>query len=175
MKLFEVTRFGRNWLETDDFLRARNPGRIERLYHSLEGENLALFRRACASIPEPRQFMEEHAAEFGWDADMVAKARAFTPRPLPSPVRYFPKPWHCYENCLAKAEAEGIFYCEGLVIGPGGPTIHAWNSTDGRNVIDLGWPCQHLNKYFGLVFDLKEHADLIGTLGNLYHYAQQNR
>ncbi len=134
---------------------------------------VALFRRACANVPDPRRFMQEHGAVFGWDGEIVAKARVFTPRPLPSPVRYFSKPWHCYDNCLAKAES--IYYCEGLVIGPGGPTIHAWNSTDGWNVIDLGWPCQHLNKYLGFVLDLKEHAEIIGTFGWFYHFAQQNR
>jgi len=89
MKLFEVEWFGRTWIATDDKVRTRNPGRIERFYHSLEGEDLALFRRACANVPDPRKFMEEHAAEFGWDAEILAKARVFAPRPLPSPIRYF--------------------------------------------------------------------------------------
>jgi hypothetical protein len=175
MKLFEVTRFGRKWLETDDLMRTRTPGRIEKLFCSLEGEERELFRRACANLPCPKEFMREHAATFGWDAGMVEKARIFTPRPLPQPVSYFPWSWHCYDNCLRLAREEGLLYVEGLVIGPGGPTIHAWNSTDGFNVIDRGWPCQHLNKYLGFIFDLQKHRDMIGKIGGLYEYANRPR
>jgi len=174
-KLFEYELFGRRWIETDDPAMARTPGRIEKLFHRLGPEDLALLRRACASIPGPREFMRAHFAAFGWDAAMVEKARVFSPRPLPQPVEYFPKPWHCYENSRDKAEAEGIFYCEGLVLTPSGPIIHAWNSTDGTNVIDLSYPCQHLNKYLGFVFDLKRDAELVGSLGWMLHYAQEKR
>ncbi len=173
MKLFEAKMFGRSWVGTDDAQRTRTPGRIEKFYGSLVGAERELFRRVCANLPDPKEFMREFAPVFGWDAEMVEKARVFTPRPLPNPVEYFPWSWHCYDNCLRRAREEGLLYVEGLVIGPGGPTIHAWNSTDGFNVIDLGWPCQHLNKYMGFIFDLKQHKELIGFLGELFERAKR--
>ena len=48
-------------------------------------------------------------------------------------------------------------------------------STDGFNVIDRGWPCQHLNKYLGFIFDLQKHRDMIGKIGGLYEYANRPR
>ncbi len=175
MKLFENKFYGRSWIES---CRGwRTPGWIEKLYCSLEGEDLALFRRISASLPCPREFMIEHAADFGWDDELIAKARIFSPRPLPNPVPYFQKSWHCYENSYLKAQAEGIFYVEGLMIGPAAPIIHAWNSTDGKNVIDLGQPFQHLNKYFGIVIDsrppLGDPDCCAGVLGWTQYYMQQ--
>jgi hypothetical protein len=175
MKLFENKFYCRSWIES--YNGWRTPGRIEKLYCSLEGEDQALFRRICASLPCPKQFMIEHAAEFGWDDGMIERARIFIPRPLPTPVNYFSKPWHCYENCYHKARAEGIYYVEGLMIGPAAPIIHAWNSTDGKNVIDLGQPLQHLNKYFGMIFDTAPplgHPDsFVGVLGQFQFHAQK--
>ena len=173
MKIFENKFFGHTWIESRD--PWGTPGKIEKMYHSFAGEDLALFRRVCAGLPCPKQLMIEYGDLFGWNEEMIAEARIFTPRPLPSPVHYFQKTRDCYENCYHKSRAEGILYVEGLMICPAGPIIHAWNSTDGHNVIDLGEPCQHLNRYFGMVFDTRlplDHPDCrVGSLGWAQHYA----
>lgn len=100
--------------------------------------------------------MKENASEYGWTEEVLADATMFVPQELPRPVPYFKKPWHCFENSFEHARKTGLLYVEGLAINPTGPQIHAWNSTDGTDVIDLTWPFQHVNKYFGLVFDVEK-------------------
>jgi hypothetical protein len=143
-----VAENGYEWIRFYD--EPTTPEALEAFFDSLAGNDRLAFDRVCADLPCPKTYMEQHAAEYGWTKDILAAAELFCPAPLPPPVKYFPTHWNCFKNSFAKAEANGLIYVEGLAISPTGPQIHAWNSTNGRDVIDLTWPCQHLNKYFGI-------------------------
>ncbi len=177
MKIFEFTAQGRSWLGSENFHTA--PGVIDEFYASLQGEERELFERICNGLPCAKAYMEEHSNEYGWTKEMLAEAKVYIPAKLPRPVPYFEKPWCCYENSFQYAEEKGLRYVEGIAINPTGVQLHAWNSTDGVDVLDYTWPFQHVNKYFGIEWDiewLKKHGYTSGGfVGYLYEEVKTER
>ena len=177
MKLFERKDAHGSWLGCREF--EWTPHWVEGYYDRLEGHELELFERICKELPCAKEYLIAHADEFGWGQEVIAQASIFTPSKLPRPVPYYPKYWHCYENSFAYAEEKGYKYVEGLAISPAGAQIHAWCSTDGKDVIDYTWPYQHCNKYFGIVFDItKMRANGFpfgAVLGHLWDETKKKR
>ena len=106
-------------------------------------------------ISVDQKYIAERLNEYGWTEEMLARADYFVPVKLPTPVPYFERPWCCFENSFNHAEQTGLLYVEGIAVSPSGISIHAWNSTNGSDVIDYTWPYQHVNKYFGIIFPIK--------------------
>jgi hypothetical protein len=177
MRVVEHESEGFVWAWSSE--RLLTPQEVESQFNSFTAEESALFERICANLPSGRDYMETRLQQYGWTAEMFNKAREFQPQPLPSPVPYFERPWWCYENSFQHAEKTGLLYVEGIGISPNGPMVHAWNSTDGTDVLDYTWPQQHLNRYFGIIYDvawIKENWPIPGgMLGYLHEYTQQGK
>jgi len=104
---------------------------------------------------------------------MFERAKIYTPRELPRPVSYFREPWQCFKNSYQFAKDTGVQYVEGIAVAPFGAMPHAWCSIDGTDVLDLTWPYQHVNKYFGIQLDpawMEKNDVPWGFLGYLYNY-----
>ncbi len=157
MSLYERKDAHGSWLGCGSF--EWTPQWVEGYYDRLVGSELELFERVCKQLPCAKEYLVAHADEFGWDEEMIARASIFTPSELPRPVPYYPKYWHCYENSFAYAEKTGCKYIEGLAVGPAGALIHAWCSTNGKDLIDYTWPYQHVNKYFGMELKISKMRD----------------
>ncbi|MEK7134568.1 MAG: hypothetical protein AAB819_02495 [Patescibacteria group bacterium] len=133
----------------------RSPQGVEDSFNTLSGDELEQFRKVCVNLVDPQKYIAERLNEYGWTEEMLARADYFVPVKLPTPVPYFERPWCCFENSFNHAEQTGLLYVEGIAVSPSGISIHAWNSTNGSDVIDYTWPYQHVNKYFGIIFPIK--------------------
>lgn len=131
------------------------PRSLAEIYDTLDPESVSKLQKVCKQLPCAREYMIAHADEYGWDAPMIEKATIYTARELPRPIEYFHEFNRCWQNSFAYAERTGVRYVEGLAISPAGAFLHAWNSTDGEDVLDFSWPCQQYNKYFGFDFDIE--------------------
>lgn len=181
MRIFEVVENGVQWIGCENFgpRESVTPRAIEQFYDSLCGGQRALFERVCAALPCPKACMEHEFASYGWSREMLDSARLFVPAKLERPVPYFEKTWSCFENSFHYAEKYGLLYVEGLAVNPSGIQLHAWNSITGHDVFDYTWPYQHVNKYFGLIFEvewLKKHWPAPGgILPHLFDEAKEER
>ncbi len=177
IEFYGVEREGYSWLASGTPFTT--PKQVEIAYGALSGEQRELFERICRRLPSAEQYVRDRSAEYGWDEDLIAEAKVFTPKPLATPVPYFDPPWHCFENSFSHAEQHNLLYVEGIAINPSGPQIHAWNSTDGTDVLDYTWPYQHVNHYFGIVFPLewmkKNWPARGGILAHLYEEAKAGK
>ncbi len=135
---------------------ASTPYEIERVYGSLQDRELELFQSVCAGLPSAEDCVRKNPDEYQLPAEVFEVARTFIPQELPKPVTYYPDFWLCYQNSILYAEAIGCMYVEGVAVSPCGPMLHAWITTNGTDVYDFTWPCQHLNRYYGVAFDPKK-------------------
>lgn len=177
MRIIEHKSEGFIWAKST--VPFNTPQQVEQHFNSYTDEERLVFDRICDDLPTGRQYMEIHWQEYGWTEEMLARASEFSAKQLQEPVPYFDRPWWCFENSYHHAEQKGLLYVEGIGISPNGPMVHAWNSTDGTDVIDYTWPWQHKNKYFGIVYDLtwmKKYWPIPGgILGYLHEYTQEGK
>lgn len=177
MRIIEHKSEGFIWAKST--VPFNTPQQVEQHFNSYTDEERLVFDRICDDLPTGRQYMEIHWQEYGWTEEMLARASEFSAKQLQEPVPYFDPPWWCFENSYHHAEQKGLLYVEGIGISPNGPMVHAWNSTDGTDVIDYTWPWQHKNKYFGIVYDLtwmKKYWPIPGgILGYLHEYTQEGK
>ncbi len=170
MRIFEIVKNGRSWLRSPVF--HSHPGEIEKLYCSLTFAEQTLLQKVCRGMPDPEEYMQLHFREYGWNEDLLAQATKYSPLRLRPPVQYFARPWRCYENSFNHAVETGLLYVEGIVVNPAGIQVHAWNSHDGTDVVDYSLPFQHVNRYFGIEFDVHVMEEIGqapgGILGRLY-------
>lgn len=133
-------------------------------------------------MPSAEFFLESHPHLYTWGSIVRRYGREYT---ASDRGRYDPpeKPWSCFETASEKARAtdEELQYVEGLALSPFGPALHAWN-VNGDDVFDFTWPCQHLNRYFGIVFDLAfleeighKHGCVFGYMDPLEKYLKKRR
>lgn len=167
----KITSEDQEWLTSDEDFRT--PQQIERAYLGLEGEQRKLFEEICHGLPAADEYARAHASKYGWDESVFELARTFVPQQFQHPVPYFERHWHCFESSFIYAEQTGLFYVEGLAINPSGAQIHAWNSTDGTDVLDYTWPHQHVNRYFGIVFDVEKMKKYWPVPGAILAYRKQ--
>lgn len=152
LQITEVQDYGYQWFAFNE--SPESPEQIEAFYSTLQGDELAIFNRVCSGLPEAETFSDAHPEMFPWTKKMRDKVRTFRPGKRPPNYDFFRPAWCCYENSFRLAEEIGALYCEGVTISPTGPQIHAWVSLEGDDVLDLTWPSQHLNRYFGASFDV---------------------
>ena len=165
MNFFENVAGGYSWIGSET--RFTIPQDVEKAYDSLDDAERKLFKKVCAGMPAVEDFVRKNAAGYGWDERLLSLARNMRAKELPRPVPYFNPPWACFENSFKHAQKTGLLYVEGVAANPSGIMIHAWNSTDGTDVLDFTWPHQHVNQYFGIVFDVQwmlRHSPIPGGI-----------
>ena len=156
-----------NWIRFTT--RPGSPYEVERYFDSLVGQEKIRFEEVCKNLPDPRQCLWD-MIEARHTAALMQYGQLFVPKTHVRPVPYFQKSWHCYENSFRHADANNLFYVEGMAVNPSGAAFHAWNTTDGTDVIDLTWPYQHVNRYFGAIFPVPFVKERIGNLGFLWRH-----
>lgn len=171
MDFFENVLGGYSWIGSETGFTT--PHDVEKAYDNLDGAGHELFKKVCAGMPTVEDFVRENAIGYGWDERLLGLARTMHAKKLPRPVPYFNPPWTCFENSFKHAQKTGLLYVEGVAVNPSGVMVQAWNSTDGTDVLDFTWPHQHVNKYFGIVFDVQWMLHHSPIPGGILGYLQQ--
>ena len=163
----EVSYFeenGQRWLGTDEEMKS--PYDFEQLV-AQQPDLYKFFHRFSSALPKADEYIKEYKESFGWNDWLIEQCSIFTASALLRPIRYDEPYWWCYGNARARALSTGVHYVEGLAVTPTGAFLHAWNSSDGQNVLDYTYPAQELNTYFGVVIKVGETIPY-GWLGHLY-------
>jgi hypothetical protein len=143
------------------------PAEAERWYQELDGYDVERLNLICAKLPSAAAIFAALGLGRFFPADLAARFRTFVPKRQKRPVPYFERPWCCFENSFRLAQARGLLYIEGLAVNPSFVQVHAWNSRDGSDVLDLTWPRQDLNSYYGVALDPAEVEREVGAPGGL--------
>ena len=164
----EVSYFeenGQRWLGTDEEMKS--PYDFERLV-AHQPDLYKFFHRFSCCQPKAVDYIQLHKECFGWSDWLIAQCSVFRALPLQRPIRYDAPYWQCYENSRTRALVTDVHYVEGLVVTPTGAFLHAWNSSNGEDVLDYTYPAQECNTYFGVALSVGEKIPF-GWLGHLYH------
>ncbi len=145
-----------------------------------EMERLAL-ASVLGKMPSAYQALSwERGRGQSWVSLLLKHGRNFEAGNLPQEefVRGFKEEdlhsWCCFYNTASMARKYGLQYAEGFAVSPSGPMLHAWNVQAGK-AIDYTWPATHLNRYFGMIFDL-DWLDQIGCPdGGVFYYWSKNQ
>lgn len=125
---------------------------FDSLLRIVEGLSKARLERVVRSQRNVREYLRDGHPFRPWKGYVLAHGREYFADD-PGDSWRVGKEWLCYENAMELAKRDRrVAYAEGLCLSPFGAHLHAWNVRRDK-VIDLTWPCAHLNRYFGITFD----------------------
>jgi hypothetical protein len=171
MEMIFFEENGRRWLGTDEGMKS--PYDFERII-SAQPDLYRFFHHFSQTLPSAQTYVQQNKEYFGWTDWLLSQCSEFVAAPLMRPIRYDEPFWQCFENARARALVAGLYYVEGVVVTPTGVFVHAWNSTDGQDVLDYTYPAQECNSYFGVALNVGEKIPY-GWLGFLFEETKEQR